>query len=152
MSLTSIKVNCDLISYPLCLYFYFLYLIIFSQQWFLYFPECYIFFAIPSLGIKCPCWYSVFNTEPFQPNLILHKTVVGAFLLVNARFDVVQFAGTVFPFPLPFGVSSSPDVLVVVYIIWSCCCRFWHISIAYFAALPASLFTLSRSSTRVSYI
>ena len=57
---------------------------------------------------------------------VLPTIFVVTLLLFNVWFDVLQFDCTVFPLPLPFGISSSLDgqVVVCIRLIFLClfCC------------------------------
>ena len=57
------------------------------------------------------------NMKSTHFDFVFTTIIVDLFLLLNARFNVVQFASTVFPLPLPFDVSSLSDALAVVCLI-----------------------------------
>ena len=53
---------------------------------------------------------SVSNMDYAQFDLVLPAAVVATFPLFDVLFNVVQFASTAFPFPLPLGLSSPLHV------------------------------------------
>ena len=57
---------------------------------------------------------SMSNPYPAQFDLILPTAIVCSFSFFNVWFNIVQLISAVFPFPLPFGIPSPSDGLLVV--------------------------------------